>query len=142
MHPGSGSQRPRILNNRLEDNDLGLFWCWGVKFGLAEGNWIDMAPDHLEASIRMDPKGDYARAAFDLLKEVLTEGYAGAEEADLPTDVWLRIVTLRQQCDNAVRKVRLNFSGQPHLANSGGENLANVRPQREIELDTEAISPR
>jgi parallel beta-helix repeat protein len=30
-----------IRNNRLERNNLGLFWCWGVKYGLAEGNRID-----------------------------------------------------------------------------------------------------
>lgn len=41
VHPGSGSQRPLITNNRLERNNLGLFWCWGVKYGLAEGNHID-----------------------------------------------------------------------------------------------------
>ncbi len=41
VHPGSGSQRPLIRNNRLERNNLGLFWCWGVKYGLAEGNRID-----------------------------------------------------------------------------------------------------
>jgi hypothetical protein len=41
LHPGSGSQRPVIRGNRLERNDLGLFWCWGVKFGLAENNKID-----------------------------------------------------------------------------------------------------
>ena len=40
IHPGSGSQRPIIRNCRLSQNDLGLFWCWGVKFGLAEGNQI------------------------------------------------------------------------------------------------------
>jgi hypothetical protein len=38
VHPGSGSQRPLIRNCVLERNDQGLFWCWGVKFGLAEGN--------------------------------------------------------------------------------------------------------
>lgn len=38
VHPGSGSQRPVIRNCRLERNNLGLFWCWGVKFGLAENN--------------------------------------------------------------------------------------------------------
>ena len=38
VHPGSGSQRPLIRNCTLERNNLGLFWCWGVKFGLAEGN--------------------------------------------------------------------------------------------------------
>ncbi len=41
VHPGSGSQRPRILDNRLVRNDIGLFWCWGVKYGLAERNRIE-----------------------------------------------------------------------------------------------------
>lgn len=40
VHPGSGSQRPTIRDCRLERNGLGLFWCWGVKYGLAEGNSI------------------------------------------------------------------------------------------------------
>ncbi|MEO2030759.1 MAG: right-handed parallel beta-helix repeat-containing protein [Planctomycetaceae bacterium] len=41
VHPGSGSQRPLIRGNRLERNNLGLFWCWGVRFGLAENNVVD-----------------------------------------------------------------------------------------------------
>jgi hypothetical protein len=40
LHPGSGSQRPVMKGNRLEDNDIGIFFCWGVKYGLAEGNKI------------------------------------------------------------------------------------------------------
>jgi hypothetical protein len=40
LHPGSGSQRPTIRHNRLEDNDIGLFFCWGVRAGLAEKNQI------------------------------------------------------------------------------------------------------
>ncbi len=40
LHPGSGSQRPLIRGNRLERNDIGLFWCWGVRYGLAEENEI------------------------------------------------------------------------------------------------------
>lgn len=40
VHPGSGSQRPLIRNCRLERNGIGLFWCWGVKYGLAEKNRI------------------------------------------------------------------------------------------------------
>jgi hypothetical protein len=40
LHPGSGSQRPVLKNNKLDRNSIGLFWCWGVKFGLAEGNKI------------------------------------------------------------------------------------------------------
>ncbi len=40
LHPGSGSQRPVIRNNTIRDCDIGLFWCWGVKHGLAEDNEI------------------------------------------------------------------------------------------------------
>jgi len=40
VHPGSGSQRPVIRNCRLERNNIGIFWCWGVKYGLAENNHI------------------------------------------------------------------------------------------------------
>jgi hypothetical protein len=40
LHPGSGSQRPIIRNCRLERNGIGLFFCWGVKTGLAEKNVI------------------------------------------------------------------------------------------------------
>lgn len=40
LHPGSGSQRPIIRHNTLSGNDIGLFFCWGVKYGLAEGNTI------------------------------------------------------------------------------------------------------
>ncbi len=40
LHPGSGSQRPVMRRNRLENNDIGIFFCWGVKGGLAEGNQI------------------------------------------------------------------------------------------------------
>lgn len=38
VHPGSGSQRPVIRNSRIVNSNIGLFWCWGVKYGLAEGN--------------------------------------------------------------------------------------------------------
>lgn len=41
LHPGSGSQRPLIRNNRLRRNDIGLFFCWGVKYGLAEKNVME-----------------------------------------------------------------------------------------------------
>ncbi|MBM4070809.1 MAG: hypothetical protein FJ271_17915 [Planctomycetes bacterium] len=41
LHPGSGSQRPIMRGNRIHDNDIGIFFCWGVKFGLAEKNMIE-----------------------------------------------------------------------------------------------------
>jgi parallel beta-helix repeat protein len=40
VHPGSGSQRPIVRNNQLRGNEIGLFFCWGVKYGLAENNTI------------------------------------------------------------------------------------------------------
>ena len=40
LHPGSGSQRPVIRNNRVERNNIGVFFCWGIKYGLAEHNHI------------------------------------------------------------------------------------------------------
>jgi hypothetical protein len=41
LHPGSGSQRPMIRGNRVARNDIGIFFCWGVKFGIAEKNRIE-----------------------------------------------------------------------------------------------------
>ncbi len=41
LHPGSGSQRPVIRNNLVRGNDIGIFFCWGVKYGLAENNRIE-----------------------------------------------------------------------------------------------------
>ncbi len=40
VHPGSGAQRTVVVGNRLERNDIGFFFCWGVKWGLCEGNTI------------------------------------------------------------------------------------------------------
>ena len=40
LHPGSGSQRPIMRDNVLRNNNIGLFFCWGVKHGLAENNQI------------------------------------------------------------------------------------------------------
>jgi hypothetical protein len=41
LHPGSGSQRPVVRGNRVRGNDIGLFFCWGVKFAVAEKNVIE-----------------------------------------------------------------------------------------------------
>ena len=41
LHPGSGSQRPTIRNTVITGCHIGLFFCWGVKFGLAEGNRVE-----------------------------------------------------------------------------------------------------
>jgi hypothetical protein len=41
LHQGSGSQRPIIRGNTIKGNDQGLYFCWGIKYGLAERNLID-----------------------------------------------------------------------------------------------------
>jgi hypothetical protein len=38
LHPGSGSQRTVVTGCKLERNDIGFFFCWGVKWGLVEKN--------------------------------------------------------------------------------------------------------
>lgn len=40
MHDGSGSQRSIIRNNRLTGNETGIYFCWGVRNAVAEGNII------------------------------------------------------------------------------------------------------
>ena len=41
LHPGSGSQRPVIRGTTIVGNNIGLFFCWGVRYGLAEKNTIE-----------------------------------------------------------------------------------------------------
>ena len=41
LHPGSGSQRTVIRGNRLVGNDIGIFFCWGVRQGIAENNRVE-----------------------------------------------------------------------------------------------------
>ncbi|HET9177660.1 MAG TPA: right-handed parallel beta-helix repeat-containing protein [Terriglobia bacterium] len=40
IHSGTGSERHIARNNRLENNYIGYYFCWGVRFGLAENNTI------------------------------------------------------------------------------------------------------
>jgi hypothetical protein len=40
LHPGSGSQRPVMRTNHIEGCRIGIFFCWGVKHGVAEENTI------------------------------------------------------------------------------------------------------
>ena len=46
LHPGSGSQRSVIRHNVIRDCRIGLFWCWGVKHGVAEGNEIHSCSEY------------------------------------------------------------------------------------------------
>jgi parallel beta-helix repeat protein len=47
LHPGSGSQRPLVRNCRaVRNGDDGLFFCWRVRGGVAEGNWLENNAGH------------------------------------------------------------------------------------------------
>jgi parallel beta-helix repeat protein len=47
LHPGSGSQRPIVTNCRATSNgDDGFFFCWRVRGGTAEGNWLENNGGH------------------------------------------------------------------------------------------------
>jgi parallel beta-helix repeat protein len=47
LHPGSGSQRPIVKNCRAVANgDDGFFFCWRVRGGVAEGNWLENNGGH------------------------------------------------------------------------------------------------
>lgn len=40
IHSGTGSQRPVARNNKLENNYIGFYFCWGVRYGTVENNLI------------------------------------------------------------------------------------------------------
>lgn len=47
LHPGSGSQRPVVTGCRAVGNGGdGLFFCWRVRGGVAEGNWLEGNAGH------------------------------------------------------------------------------------------------
>lgn len=41
LHPGSGAQRTIMRGNHLVNCDQGIFFCWGVRWGLAEKNLVE-----------------------------------------------------------------------------------------------------
>jgi hypothetical protein len=41
LHPGSGAQRTIIRRNKVERTEDGIFFCWGVRYGLAEDNTVN-----------------------------------------------------------------------------------------------------
>jgi len=102
IHPGSGSQRPVLRDNRLERNRIGLFWCWGVKFGLAERNRIRDSRDY-GISIGHNDTDNVMRA-----NEITGSGKVGIlfRDEQRGQDFWAN--------RNTVEKNR--------LVNNGGEN--------------------
>ena len=151
LHPGSGSQRPRILGNRLERNSQGLFWCWGVKFGLAENNTID--GNHLYGvSIGHNDTDNVMRN--NVIRNSGVHGVLFRQE-DRGIDFWPnRNVLERNVLENnggddgvaieIVGKVRdLKFTGNRIVERRGAANRTGIRISAEtgeVELTENEIS--
>ncbi len=69
VHPGS--QRPILRQSLMERNRVGLFWCWGVKLGLAEHNRI-RHNDHYSILIGQNETDNVMRE-----KEIVGSGRVG-----------------------------------------------------------------
>ena len=99
----------RLLVNQLTDRPQGTEGALDAK-GLSEAYyllgmiescsmthfWIDESSNHLEAAVRVEPQSPHARLAFGLFEENMISGYGAISEYDLPTDVWVRLETLRK----------------------------------------------
>ncbi len=66
LHPGSGAQRAIIRGNTVERCQRGLYFCWGVKFSLAENNTLR---DNVEHGISIGHHDDY-----NIVRNNLVEG--------------------------------------------------------------------
>ncbi len=112
LHPGSGSQRPTIRDNRIEDNDIGVFFCWGVRSGLAEKNRIRGNRSY-GVSIGHRDTDNLVRD-----NDILASGKAG--------------VLFRPERGKAFAPHRTRFAGN-RLVDSGPEAGAGLDVQGEVE---------
>lgn len=87
-----GAQKRGISDAQLAEAFylLGVVEARGV-----DSFWVPQAEFHLEAAIRIDPKGPYAQSAFELLEQTLSVGFGGTSAEILPTDLWTNLNELR-----------------------------------------------
>lgn len=58
--------------------------------------WIDESAHHLEAAVRAMPSSSFAERALAMFEENMIADYGARTEGDLPTDVWVRLQSLRK----------------------------------------------
>jgi len=63
--------------------------------------WISETEYFLEVAIRMAPKAEFARSAFNFLEDLTTAGYSGSGGVNIPGDVKMRIEELRRLVEGA-----------------------------------------
>jgi tetratricopeptide (TPR) repeat protein len=86
---------------RVDDRDLAeAFYLLGlIEARGVDSYWVPQAEFHLEAAIRLDPKGPIARPAYALLEQSLAIGYGGTSAETLPLDLWTKLNELRALVD-------------------------------------------
>jgi hypothetical protein len=72
------------------------YWLGVVEARSLDGFWVNLSERHLEAAIRSDPKGPFARRAYARLEETQVLGFGGASGSHLPADVWSNLKELRE----------------------------------------------
>ena len=72
------------------------FYLLGViEARTVDSYWVPQAEFHLEAAVRADPSGPFARPAYDLLEEYIVIGYGGSSGVHVPPDVADKLAELR-----------------------------------------------
>jgi hypothetical protein len=72
------------------------YWLGVVEARSLDGFWNNLSERHLEAAIRVDPKGPMAEPAYSLLEETQVLGFGGSSGVHLPPDVWTLLKELRE----------------------------------------------
>lgn len=78
LHPGSGSQRPKILKNHIQNNEIGIFFCWGVQNGIVEDNVIE----NNRIGISIGHRDNYNIVRNNLILNSKEEGILFRQEAE------------------------------------------------------------
>jgi mono/diheme cytochrome c family protein len=94
----------RYIDGRDEDDPtlgeafylLGLVESRGV-----DGYWLPMTEAHLEAAVRVDPRGPFADAAYQLLERYVLLGYDAPDVFSLPAEPEERLLALRALLEEA-----------------------------------------
>ncbi|MBK5292417.1 MAG: right-handed parallel beta-helix repeat-containing protein [Acidobacteriia bacterium] len=115
LHPGSGSQRTVVTGCKLERNDIGFFFCWGVKWGLVEKNSM-LDNKRFGVSIGHNDTDNVVRN-----NEVLRSGKTG--------------IYLRQEHGPAFSPSRNHIEGN-RVVDSGSENGVAI----DVEGVTESVT--
>ena len=88
-------EAPRSKSEQAE----AYYLLGGAESRVGRTFWLSQTEFYLDTSIRLDPGGARAEAAFDLLEEFVISGYTGSAGSDVPTDVRERLLELRQRID-------------------------------------------